>query len=62
MVLDQASSRHRVMPIGRGARTLLFELDSSIRELTRWYALAAAQGHFRAMNLLARCQERGWGC
>ena len=26
-----------------------------------WYANAAAQGHARAMNLLARCCEEGWG-
>ncbi len=27
-----------------------------------WYHLAAEQGHARAMNQLARCQEKGWGC
>jgi TPR repeat protein len=26
-----------------------------------WYRRAAAQGHSRAMNLLARCLEEGWG-
>jgi uncharacterized protein len=27
----------------------------------RSYALAARQGHGRAMNLLGRCWEEGWG-
>lgn len=27
-----------------------------------WYKHAAEQGHARAMNLLARCLEEGWGC
>ena len=26
-----------------------------------WYMRAAAQGHVRAMNLVARCCEEGWG-
>jgi TPR repeat protein len=26
-----------------------------------WYARAAAQGHVRAMSLLGRCCEQGWG-
>ena len=26
-----------------------------------WYMRAAAQGHERAMNLVARCYEEGWG-
>src|SRR6185312_9888648 len=26
-----------------------------------FYGLAAAQGHVRAMNLLGRCYEQGWG-
>jgi uncharacterized protein len=26
-----------------------------------WYMRAAAQGHPRAMNLVARCMEEGWG-
>jgi TPR repeat protein len=26
-----------------------------------WYGRSAAQGHARAMNLLARCHEEGWG-
>jgi len=27
-----------------------------------WYERAARQGHARAMNLLGRCHEEGWGC
>ncbi len=27
-----------------------------------WYRRAARQGHGRAMNLLGRCLEEGWGC
>src|SRR6201999_387194 len=26
-----------------------------------FYGLAAAQGHVRAMNLVGRCYEQGWG-
>jgi len=26
-----------------------------------WYMRAARQGHVRAMNLVARCYEQGWG-
>lgn len=28
----------------------------------RWFLLAASHGHGRAMNLVARCLEEGWGC
>jgi uncharacterized protein len=28
----------------------------------RYYLRPAEQGHARAMNLVARCRERGWGC
>jgi hypothetical protein len=27
-----------------------------------WYRHAARQDHARAMNLLGRCYEEGWGC
>jgi TPR repeat protein len=27
-----------------------------------WYRRAAGRGHARAMNLVARCYEEGWGC
>jgi uncharacterized protein len=30
-------------------------------EAFAWYMRAAAQGHVRAMNLVARCCEEGWG-
>jgi hypothetical protein len=28
----------------------------------RWFLQAAAQEHGRAMNMVARCMEEGWGC
>jgi hypothetical protein len=28
----------------------------------RWYLRAASQRHGRAMNIVARCLEEGWGC
>jgi TPR repeat protein len=33
-----------------------------LAEALQWYERAAQQGHARAMNLLARCHEEGWGC
>jgi hypothetical protein len=30
-------------------------------EAFAWYMRAASQGHARAMNLVARCHEEGWG-
>jgi uncharacterized protein len=31
-------------------------------EAFSWYQHASRQGHARAMNLLARCYDEGWGC
>jgi TPR repeat protein len=32
------------------------------QEALIWYKRAADRGHARAMNLVARCREEGWGC
>ena len=34
---------------------------ATARRRSAWYGKAAAQGHVRAMNLVGRCLENGWG-
>jgi TPR repeat protein len=36
-------------------------VDLDREQAVIWYRRAADQGHTRAMNLLARCHEEGWG-